>query len=254
MWPADVQSMAGPLERLDLTPSQPLDNDRLNRLKTLLARIRHFDGLPDEVKERIADLASPRHFEADQVIYLEGEPAEFVFLIEKGWVKATRMSRDGREQAMLFLHSGEVFGDIAVFTGTPYPGTVTALEPVDLWVIPADAILELTRHNPDLAMAVIRRMGERVLHYVEMIEDLSLRSVEARVARTLLRNARLKDGKLGVPRRSWTTFDEMAVRLGTVRDVLSRALNTLEKEGLLKVGRQEIILLDPRGLAERGNS
>lgn len=251
--PADVQWVADQLELFVMTPGLPPVPDRSTRLKALLARIRHFDGLPAEVQRRIAALALQRHFESNQVIYLEGEPAESVYLIEKGWVKATRMARDGREQAMLFLRPGEVFGDIAVFTGTPYPGTVTALEPVDLWVIPADEIVKLTRQYPDLAMAVIRRLGERVLHYVEMIEDLSLHNVEARVARTLLRNASMKNGRLSVPRQSWTTFDEMAVRLGTVRDVLSRALNTLEKEGLLVVERQEIILLNPQGLADRSD-
>ena len=236
-----------------MIPNLPSDPKQIARLKTLLARIRHFDGLPLEIQERFAAVAILRHFEADQVIYVEGEPAEFIFLIETGWVKATRMSLDGREQALLFLHSGEIFGDIAVFTGTPYPGTVTALEAVDLWAIPADDILKLTRQHPDLAIAVIRRLGERVLYNVELIEDLSLRSVEARVARTLLRNAQMKDGKLSVPRQSWTTFDEMAVRLGTVRDVLGRALRTLETEGLLKVERQEIILLDSTGLAKRSD-
>jgi CRP-like cAMP-binding protein len=85
------------------------------------------------------------------------------------------------------------------------------------------------------------------------VEDLSLRSVEARLAHTLLQHAELRDGLLIVPRREWTTFDEMAVRLGTVRDVLSRALKTLEAENLLIVKRQYIQILDPKGLAERGN-
>ena len=62
-----------------------------------------------------------------------------------------------------------------------------------------------------------------------------------------------KTGSLIVPRRDWTTFDEMAVRLGTVRDVLSRALKTLEAENLLRVEKQFILLLDPKGLAERAN-
>jgi len=101
-------------------------------------------------------------------------------------------------------------------------------------------------------MAVIRHLGERVLHYIRLVEDLSLRSVESRLASTLLRNAELHEGQLIVPRREWTTFDEMAVRLGTVRDVLSRTLHMLENEGVLKVERREIILLDPKGLAARG--
>jgi CRP/FNR family transcriptional regulator len=223
------------------------------RIKNVLRRLRHFAELPVEIQQAIADSAAHRHFDAGQVIYVEGEPAESVYILEAGWVKATRMTREGREQALMFLRPVEIFGDIAVLTGTTYPGTVIALEDVDVWVIPARTILDLIPRYPEFAMAVIRHLGERVLYYIHLVEDLSLRSVEARLAHTLLQHAELHDGQLIVPRREWTTFDEMAVRLGTVRDVLSRALKTLESENLLRVEKQAIILLDPKGLAERGN-
>ena len=132
------------------------------------------------------------------------------------------MTLEGREQAMLFLRPVEIFGDIAVFTGTTYPGTVVALEPVSVWAVPAKKALDLIPHYPDLAMAVIRHLGDRVLHYVRLVEDLSLRSVETRLAPTLVDNAELRDGLLLGSHRDWTTFDQMAVRLGTVREVFSR--------------------------------
>lgn len=224
------------------------------RLKTLLARVRHFDRLQPEVQERLAESATLRRFNAGQVVYLEGEPAESIFIIENGWIKATRISHDGREQALLFLRMGEIFGDVAVFSRAPYPGTVTALDDVELWMIPAETLLQLTEQYSDMAMAVIRHLGDRVLYYVDMIDDLSLCSVEARLSRTLLKHAKVIEGRLMVPREMWTTFDEMAMRLGTVRDVLSRSLKTLEAEGLLEVKRREIILLDPKGLAARGEA
>lgn len=224
----------------------------LTRLKSLFARIRHFEDLPPEVQERLAAIAVPCHFNAGQVIYVEGEPAESVYILETGWIKATRMTREGREQAMMFMRPVGIFGDIAVFTGTTYPGTVVALEDVDVWDIPAQNVLDLIPCHPEFAMTVIRHLGGRVLHYIHLVEDLSLRSVEARLAHTLLQNAELHDGQLIVPRREWTTFNEMAVRLGTVRDVLSRALKTLAAENLLKVEKQTIVLLDPQKLEERG--
>lgn len=235
------------------TANQHPDPRHLSRLEALFARIRFFDSLPLEVQERLAAAATPCHFDAGQVIYVEGEPAESIYILESGWIKATRMTREGREQAMMFLRPVEIFGDIAVFTGTTYPGTAVALEAVEVWVIPAKTILDLIPRHPDLAMAIIRRLSERVLHYIGLVEDLSLRSVESRLASTLLRNAELQEGRLVVPRREWTTFDEMAVRLGTVRDVLSRALKTLEAEGLLKVEKQAIVLLDPQGLEKHGS-
>ena len=223
------------------------------RARQALAAVRSFANLPPHVQEAIAGVAVPRHYDAGQVIYLEGEPATAVFILEAGWVKATRMSPDGREQAMLFLKPPEIFGDVAVFAATPYPGTVMALEPVDVWAIDRSAILDLVARHNELAMAVIRHLAGRVLYYVGLVEDLSLRSVEARLAHTLLQHAQQSDGRWVVPRRAWTTFGEMATRLGTVRDVLSRTLRTLEEEGLLKVERHQIVILDPAGLAARGD-
>ena len=218
-----------------------------------LKNISYFAGLPDVVITDLAQVARQRRFERAQVIYIEGDAAENIFVLEAGWVKATRMTREGREQAMAFLRPGEIFGDIAVFIEEPYPATVTALESLDVWVIPSQAFLNLIKQHPELAMAVIRRLGKRLMYFIGLVEDLSLRSVEARLAHTLLRHAESQEGKLFVPRREWTTFDEMAVRLGTVRDVLSRALKTLEGEGLLRVEKQAIILLDTDGLAKRGD-
>ncbi|PKO13369.1 MAG: hypothetical protein CVU39_19385 [Chloroflexi bacterium HGW-Chloroflexi-10] len=233
------------------TSSPSLKNHE--RLKIALSKMHHFDILPAEALEVIIAAAIPRHFKGGQVIYLEGEPANFVYILEHGWVKATRMTPEGREQGLLFLHPAEIFGDIAVFTGTTYPGTTTALEDVDAWALPSETLLLLVKRYPDLALGIIRKLSERVLYYIGLVEDLSLRSVEARLASTLLRNAELRNEQLIVPRREWTTFDEMAVRLGTVRDVLSRAMKTLEVEGYLKVEKQTIVILDPKGLSERAD-
>jgi CRP-like cAMP-binding protein len=236
-----------------LTHSLPIPSKHAAHFRAVLAQVHHFDNLPPEVQDAMAAAATPRHFAAGQVIYLEGEPARYIYVLERGWVKATRMSRDGREQAMLFLEPVEIFGDIAVFIDMTYPGTATALEAVDAWLIPSATLMMLVPRYPELALAVIRKLSERVLHYIELVEDLSLRTLEARLANTLLQHAEEVDGKLLVPRRAWTTFDEMAVRLGTVRDVLSRTLKTLEADGLLKVEKQEILVLDAKRLAERGN-
>ncbi len=215
--------------------------------------VRHFAELPEHVQADILQVAVCRSYPAGQVIFLQGEPADRLYILESGWVKSVRMSPDGREQALLFLHPGEVFGDVAVFTGVPYPGTVLALEPVKLWSISKIEIMRLIKQHNELSVAIIRRLSERILYYVSLVEDLSLRSVEARLARTLLQHAEEQDGKMIVPRRPWTTFDEMSTRLGTVRDVLGRVLRSLEQDGILHVERQGIIILKPEELEVRAN-
>lgn len=220
----------------------------------VLARVPAFSDLEPSILQAVARLAVRRRFQAGQVICLEGEPAAAIHLLESGWVKATRLSPAGREQALRFVRAPDVFGDVAVFLGLSYPGTIAALEDVTAWVIDGPAFVDLLDRHPPLARAVVRMLSERILSFTHLVEDLSLRSVEARLALNLLRNAETGPDGLSVPRRGWTTFDEMAARLGTVRDVLSRALRKLEDEGLLRVERERILLLDLDGLTERAGA
>ncbi len=215
-----------------------------------LARLPHFESLPEEVKISLEQIAICQTFSEDQVIYLEGEPAKSVYLLEKGWVKAVRLSRKGREQAVLVLSAVDLFGDVALFTTGFYPGTVIALEDSLVWALPSLRLMERIERYPQLAQAFLRHLAFRILHHLQLVEDLSLRSVEARLARTLARYAENVDEQWIVPRRPWATYDAMAVRLGTVRDVLSRALKTLEGKGLLRVEKHQIVLLQPQELAE----
>jgi CRP-like cAMP-binding protein len=222
------------------------------RARKALSVIRCFANLPDEVFNSLIRLMAPCQFKAGHVICLEGEPGEKVYILEKGWVKAVRTAMDGREQAAMFLHDGELFGDESVFTSAPYPATVIALEDITAWAVEGTALCKLVQQYPALAMAVLRHLGERVLYFVQLVEDLGLRNVQARLAHTLLLHAEPKEGLLVVPRKAWTTLDEMATRLGTVRDVLSRTINALEADGILQMERTQIIILDPQKLLERG--
>lgn len=222
-----------------------------DRLRAVLRRVPYFRQQPADVQAALLDAARHRSYDAGQIIYLAGDPVTHVFLLERGWVKASRMTRAGREQGLLFLRPVDVFGHIGLFTDGTYPGTTTALERADVWAIPGELILRLVAEHPAFALGLIRELSDRIRYYIALAEDLGLRSVDARLAHNLLRNAVVTDGQLVVPRRGWTTFDEMAVRLGTVRDVLSRSLKKLEADGLIRVERGAVVVLDPAGLADR---
>jgi len=108
------------------------ETQQLARAIAALSRVKHFAELPPPTREAIARVATPCHFDGGRVIFLEGEPAEALYILESGWVKATRISPEGREQVVLVVRPGDIFGDIAVYTDTNYPGTTVALEAVDL--------------------------------------------------------------------------------------------------------------------------
>lgn len=221
------------------------------RFRHVLSGTPLLASLPSAAGDALVDAARHRRYDAGQVIYLAGDPADQVFVLERGWVKSTRTTRAGREQGLRLLRPGELFGHIGLFADGTYPGTTTALEPADVWAIPGATVVALVRQHPDLGLALLREMGRRIVHFIDLVEDLGLHSVEARVAHNLLQHAVSVDGRLVVPRRGWATLDEMAVRLGTVRDVLSRTLRKLESEGLVGLEREAVVVLDPAALAER---
>lgn len=209
----------------------------------LIRSVKGLENLDQDVLTRLQGGAWNNHYQRGKLIYLEGDPADHIYLIERGWVKATRLRKDGREQWMRVLGAGDIFGEIAVLSKTGYPATVVALEPLSVWVFSADLFLELME-NSSFSVGMARRSAWQVLQFARLAEDLSLKSIEQRLVSTLLRYAEFNNGVWEIPRREWTTFDEMAARLGTVRDVLGRSLRALERDSVIKVEKQKIIVLD----------
>lgn len=220
------------------------ESEKPGKLVDVLATVPYFAGVQAGTLQSLADIALHRTFPADHVVVLEGEPSVGLFVIDEGWLKAVKSSLQGREQVLHVLGPGEVFNAIGVVLEGENPATVIALEPAKVWVIERQALLALVERYPDLARALIQNLAGRVQHLVALVEDLSLRTVEGRLARLLLEQA-VGDT---VQRERWATQAEMAARLGTVPDVLNRALRELAHANLIEVTRSEILIRDPHGL------
>lgn len=220
---------------------------RTPSLNDLLSSIAYLNALDSVTLQSVARTAIRRHYEAEQIVFLEGESSSGLCIVQDGWLKAIKMAPDGREQILSFLGPGEVFNAVAVFAGDSNPATVIALAPSTIWIIRRETMLHLLDEHPALARAVIQDLAHRVLHLIQLVEDLSLRTVEARLARLLLEQAQADI----LPRQRWATQSEMAARLGTVPDVINRALRALAHEGLIKVERHQIQILNKEGLERR---
>ncbi len=224
------------------TPHQPPSRETLT--ETLRA-LPMFAGADEASLAEMAASAVWRTYRPGEMVFLEGESAPALYILERGWLKVVKMAPDGREQVLRFLGPGESFNEVVVFTNRPTPATAMALEEAGLWLIHKQAVQNVLLRHPQVALGVVERMAERVLQLVTLAADLSLRSVEARLARLLLAEA--QDGVM--ERRRWTTQAELAARLGTVPDVLNRALRGLSEAGFIQVDRRQIRILDREGLA-----
>lgn len=188
-----------------------------------------------------------RAYAPDEIIFLEGEPCSGLFCVESGHVKIYTVSPEGREQILHISGPCGTFNDVAVFDGGPNPASAQAMDAVELHVIGRPAMLSLFERHPKLAQAVVAMLAARARKLVGMVEDLSLRSVTARLAKLLLDQARLGDSAIPLTRQ------QMAARLGTVRELVSRALRDLESEGLVRREGRSIVIVDRAALSRRSS-
>ncbi len=216
----------------------------------LVKRLKTFDflrGLKDDTLVELAQSAVWKIYAPGARVFWEGDIETHLFYLQYGWLKVIKTAPDGREQVLRFLGPGEIFNEIGVFARRPNPATAITLEEAGIWLIPRHALEQVLFSHPHTALQIMENMADRFISLVELTADLSLRSVEERLIKLLLEQA--KDDVF--PRRRWSTLTEMAAHLGTVPDVLSRVIRELTRAGLLEMDRQQIRILNRQGLEER---
>jgi CRP-like cAMP-binding protein len=208
-----------------------------------LRRIPLFAGLPQETLSRVASLLVQRTYAPDETIILEGAPCQAAYFLAQGHVRVIRTSPDGREQVLVRLGPGQSFNTVPPFQSQgANHATVRAADQVTVYAISNDDLHRLVTEHPAFALGLLRDFANRLDHLTDLVEDLSLRTVRGRLARFLLEEA-----NAGQVTRHWTQA-EIAARLGTVREMISRTLRTLADTGLIRIDRQQIVLLDREGL------
>jgi CRP/FNR family cyclic AMP-dependent transcriptional regulator len=214
--------------------------------KSALASIACFIGLDDDVLDAIAAFTVLRHYSQGEIVFLEGEPCQGLYIVQSGWLKSLIASPGGREQIIRLVGPGEAFNEHGVFLKENRNlVTVQAIETSDVWVVDRSSLLASMDRYPVLCRTITQNLANRVVHLMKLVEDLSLRTVEARLARLLLEQSTDRS-----ERHRWATQAEIAARLGTVVDVVNRALHKLEDEGLIRIIRHRIEIVD-RGRLEQ---
>jgi CRP/FNR family transcriptional regulator len=180
-------------------------------------------------------------FRPGQHILTEGEEAPGLFFVLRGRVRLSRTAADGREQVLAMIGPGEPFDPVPLFDGGPNPSSARAMSPVACLLLSREDLLALIGRHPGLALSMLASMAGQLRELVGLVEDLAFRTVRARLARQLLAEAPGGAADL--------TQQELAERAGTVREIAGRALRRLAQEGLVRLERGRVIVLDPAGLA-----
>ena len=218
-------------------------DDRIDTLR----HVSFCRQLPEEALAALAAIGQRIERPAGTVIQLEGDEADAMYIVIVGRVKIARVGLNGREQVLNVIGAGGHFNTVPMFDGGSCPANAEALTPVELIALPREALRQVVEAHPSLALALLGEFTGRLRHLVNLVDNLALHTVQGRVADLLLLQAEAAErGEQVHP----LTQAEMASRIGTVREMVSRTLKGFETQGLIRLDRGTITLLDRKGLAE----
>jgi CRP-like cAMP-binding protein len=217
----------------------------------LLRQILYFRVLPLEDISEVVRALRIRRFENGEVVFRRGDSCEGLHIVLSGRVRTVIASADGREQVLKVFGPGRTFADISVFDDEALPADAVAIAGSSIAVLPRTHVIDLLKRHPDAAIEVIRLFASRLRAYKHLVEDLSLRSVAGRVAKLLIDRASGVETLVEESRTQRLTYtqDEIASMVGSVREVVQRALKAFEHAGLVEIDRGRIHVIDVAALS-----
>lgn len=200
-----------------------------------------------ELKEIEPYLVSVAYKKKD-VIFSEGEPPEWLYIIVDGKVKLTKLSQDGKEIILEIMSSLDFFGGLAVLRGFPYPANAVVMEDSKFLRISRSNIMKIIDRFPNLMYCLAMQLGDRMKESHETLKNIALERVEARIAALLLKLAD-KTGKEsggGVVIEMKLTKQDIAEMVGTTVETSIRTMSKLKKMGVVaeKEGKIAIANID----------
>lgn len=203
-----------------------------------------FSTLHESELNELAQHVIEHSLVTGETLFLAGEEAKGLYVIVTGSLRAFRESLDGREQVIHVERAGATIAEVPVFDDLPYPSTVIAEEPTTVLFIDKREVRALCLKYPKIALSALKVLATRLRKCSDLVESLSLHEVDQRLAKFLLNEAQLR-GKItkdGLIVDLVLTNQQIAARIGSVREVISRALTRLQQNGLISVNSRQVII------------
>ncbi|GAX91383.1 Crp/Fnr family transcriptional regulator [Effusibacillus lacus] len=212
----------------------------------LLKKISFFRDLEENELAKINQLLIRRSLVERMVVFMQGEPLEYVYFIASGKVKIYRTDEHGREQIVNVLEAGEMFPHVGIFRGVNYPAHSVMIEKGVLLALPTAKLRALLEQNPALSLKLLSVMEGKIIELQGRLEEMVMHDTFGRIVLLLIRLSRLhgvQDGdciRLTVP----FTNQELANMIGTSRETVSRTLSQLKKAGALETTADHYLLVN----------
>ncbi|MFN0107676.1 MAG: Crp/Fnr family transcriptional regulator [Blastocatellia bacterium] len=198
----------------------------------------------------LAEKTVERRLRRNEILFVAGDEATGLFVIVEGALRAFREGVDGREQVIHVERAGATIAELPVFDDKPYPSTVAAEEDATVLFLPKHEVRSLCLAHPEIALAGLKLLAGRLRKCAELVEALSLHEVDQRLARWLLTEARARGQRFPdrLELNLVLTNQQIAAHIGSVREVVSRALARLQQNGLIEVDGRQVVIRDEAAL------
>lgn len=211
-----------------------------------------FDNIPRNVLEEISHFTTLRSRPKNSYIYHQGDKSEVMFILKEGRVKVGNYSDDGREVIKAIIRPGELFGEMGL-TGEEKRNefAITMKEECSFYMIYVEDLRKVMRHNPELSLRLIDRIGSRIRRTESRLESIIFKDSRTRVVDFILEMADNVGKAFGdeVLLEHFLTHQDIANLTGTSRQFVTSVLNELKRENIIKFDRNTILVSDTKGLA-----
>jgi len=200
-----------------------------------------FAGLDDVELAALSEVVSVRKIDKGQILFFDGDLATGFYLLFDGKIRVYKSNPDGKEYTIHIINPGQIFAEVAIFEGKHFPANSMAIDDSVVGYFPKDRFLNLIQNHPRISLKIIGSLSRFLREYNQMVEELALKEISARIARFLLEkshNRAINKIKLNLSKT------ELAKSLGTISETLSRNLKKLKERGIIKVDGQTIVILD----------
>ena len=221
------------------------------RIRAAIARSSLFAALPIPAIEDLTARVVVRRVGANVTVVSQDETSDAVYMIMAGRVKVAISGDNGREVTLAVLRPGDSFGEMSMFDQAPRSASCTTLEPTTMLVLSRDEVMKHLAAHPRTAMNLLTEMARRLRKADQAIAQLALCDVNERLVLRLVGLAREEgtNSPDGVVVRRRPTQQELANRVGSCRETISRAYNQLARDGLI-IARGRSLVVTP-ALLER---
>jgi len=200
-----------------------------------------FKGLSDEELQLLADLTKTRKVPKNTLVINESDISSTLFFIKEGRVNVTLANEEGKEVILNSLQEGDHFGELSLLDGEPRSTNIITTQPCQFFILHKEDFFRLLEKNSAIAINTIKYLCGQVRQITKNVESLALMDVYGRLVKLLL--------KLAIPNESGAmeikqplTHREIALRVGSSREMISRILKELEKGDYLKIENKIITI------------